>query len=64
MKSSQTAIRAWLMLGLLAYVALPWYAQQDSAWYLVLPQVTGGADTANGLVQAELGWVLHMQLPR
>lgn len=54
MKSSQTAIRAWLMLGLLAYVALPWYAQQDSAWYLVLPQVTGGADTANGLVQALL----------
>ena len=52
MKPSQTALRAWLMLGLLAYVALPWYAQQDSAWYLVLPQVTGGADTANGLVQA------------
>ncbi len=54
MKSSSTAIRAWVMVGLLAYVALPWYAQQDSAWYLVLPQVTGGPDTANGLVQALL----------
>ena len=48
------AIRAWLMVGLLAYVALPWYAQQDSAWYLVLAQVTAGPNTANGLVQALL----------
>jgi iron(III) transport system permease protein len=46
------AIRAWLTLGLLAYVLLPWYAIQDGAWWLALPQVTGGADTASGLVQS------------
>ena len=37
---------------MLAYVALPWYAIQDTAWYIVLPQVMGGPGTANGMVQA------------
>ena len=41
----------WLVIGLLAYVLLPWYAIQDTAWYSVLPQVFGGAETASGLVQ-------------
>ncbi len=45
------AIRLWLAVGLLAYVLLPWYAIQDTAWYSVLPQVFGGAETASGLVQ-------------
>ena len=35
--SANAAIRGWIVLGLLAYVALPWYATQDTAWYLVLP---------------------------
>jgi len=39
------------MVGLLAYGLLPWYAIQDTAWYSVLPQVFGGAETASGLVQ-------------
>ena len=45
------AIRLWLITGLLAYVLLPWYAIQDTAWYSVLPQIFGGAETASGLVQ-------------
>ncbi len=51
-KSSDKAIRIWLVIGLLAYLLLPWYAIQDTAWYSVLPQVMGGAETANGVVQA------------
>jgi iron(III) transport system permease protein len=39
-------------VGLLAYFLLPWYAIQDTAWYSVLPQIMGGAETANGWVQA------------
>ena len=46
------AIRIWLALGLLAYLVLPWYAIQDTAWYSVLPQVFGAAETASGLAQA------------
>ena len=52
--SANAAIRGWIVLGLLAYVALPWYAIQDTAWYLVLPKVLGGTETANGIVQALL----------
>ncbi len=51
-RGANTAIRLWLVLGLLAYLALPWYAIQDAAWYEVLPQVFGDAQTANGLSQA------------
>ena len=46
------AVRLWLLTGLLAYLVLPWYAIQDTAWYSVLPQILQGAETANGLVQA------------
>ena len=52
------AICAWALAGLLAYLALPWYAIQDSAWYSVLPQLLGGLETANGLMQA----VMHGRL--
>ncbi|MBO9513434.1 MAG: ABC transporter permease subunit, partial [Variovorax sp.] len=38
--------------GLTGYVALPWYALQDSAWYLALPQVFGDGEAANGVMQA------------
>lgn len=51
-KKPDTAIRAWIVLGLLAYIALPWYAIQDTAWYQVLPQVFGAAETGNGFTQA------------
>lgn len=48
------AIRIWVVIGLLAYLVLPWYAMQDSTWYEAVPRVLGGSDTANGLVQAML----------
>ena len=51
-KNPNTAVRIWLAIGLLAYVVLPWYAIQDTAWYSVLPQVLGGSETASGVVQA------------
>ena len=60
-KHPNQAIRLWLVAGLLAYVALPWYAIQDTAWYSVLPQIFGGTETANGLLQALLygrSWLL------
>jgi len=50
--TTDTLVRAWIAVGLLGYVALPWYAVQDGAWYSVLPQVLGGTQTASGLVQA------------
>ena len=53
-KNPNQAIRIWLVLGLLAYLLLPWYAIQDTAWYSVLPQILGGPETANGLLQALL----------
>ncbi len=51
-KDPNQAVRIWLVLGLLAYLLLPWYAIQDTAWYSVLPQILGGPETANGLLQA------------
>ena len=51
-KTPNRAIQVWLVFGLLAYLVLPWYAIQDTAWYSVLPNVFGGTETANGLLQA------------
>lgn len=45
-------LRGWIAAGLVAYVALPWYAIQDAAWYRVLPQVLGGSQTGSAIVQA------------
>lgn len=44
----------WICIaaGLAGYLALPWYAIQDTAWYEALPQVFGTAEGANGLMQA------------
>lgn len=53
-KNPNHAIRLWLIIGLLAYLVLPWYAIQDTAWYSVLPKVFGGTETANGLIQVFL----------
>ncbi len=51
-RSPDKAIRIWLVVGLAAYVLLPWYSIQDTAWWRVLPEIFGGSETANGLVQA------------
>ena len=48
------AVRTWLVIGLLGYVALPWYAIQDAGWWDAIPRVFGGPETANGVVQALL----------
>jgi iron(III) transport system permease protein len=44
-------VRLGSQLAWLAYLLLPWYAIQDTAWYTVLGQVLGGPETASGLVQ-------------
>ena len=51
-KHPNRAIAAWLLAGVVSYLAFPWYAIQDTAWYEVLTQVFAGTDTANGLIQA------------
>jgi iron(III) transport system permease protein len=59
-RRSQRWIRAWVALGLAAYVLLPWYAIQDATWYEAVPQVFSHAEGANGLMQAATqgrGWL-------
>lgn len=51
-RDAASAIRAWVAVGLLGYVALPWYAIQDAGWWQAVPRVFGGPETANGIVQA------------
>jgi iron(III) transport system permease protein len=45
-------VAGWLLLGLAAYVLLPWYFPQNLSLWRALPGVFGAADTASGLVQA------------
>lgn len=45
-------IGACIAAGLIGYVALPWYAIQDTAWYEVIPQVFGEGEGADGVMQA------------
>jgi len=59
-RRAQRWIRAWVALGLAAYLLLPWYAIQDAIWYEAVPQVFGRAEGANGLMQAATqgrGWL-------
>ena len=51
-ENSNRAIAAWLLVGVLGMLLLPWYAIQDTAWYEVLTQIFDGPETANGLIQA------------
>ena len=50
-KHPNRAIGIWLLIGLSGYFIFPWYAIQDTAWYYALPQILGGAETANAIVQ-------------
>ena len=43
---------AWLALGALAFVLLPWYFLADKTVLQALPGVWGAADTASGVIQA------------
>ena len=51
---TRRTVLAWLLLGTVAYVLLPWYFQQDIGLIKALPGVFGGSDTASGIVQAVL----------
>src|SRR5262245_16969970 len=51
-RHANAPIWACIAAGLAGYIALPWYAIQDTAWYEVLPQVFGQAEGANGVMQA------------
>lgn len=42
----------WLCIGVLGYLALPWYAQQDTNGLLAVGQVFSSEQAANGLMQA------------
>ena len=48
----QRAVLAWLLLGLVAYVLLPWYFPQNLSLWGSMPGVFGGPETASGVVQA------------
>lgn len=53
-RSPNRSIWACIAAGLIGYVALPWYAIQDTAWYEVIPQVLNEGEAADGVVQAAL----------
>lgn len=42
----------WVLIGVLGYLLLPWYAQQDANGLLAVGRVWGDAQAANGLLQA------------
>jgi iron(III) transport system permease protein len=45
-------VLGWALLGLAAFVLLPWYLPQNTTLLRSLAGVFGGAETASGLVQA------------
>ena len=53
-RSANTPIWICIAAGVIGYVALPWYAIQESSWYEALPQVVSAGEGANGVMQAAL----------
>ena len=51
-QSANHAIWAWLAMGLLAYLVLPWYAIQDANGLTKIGEVFSDEQAGNGLVQA------------
>ncbi len=49
---TQRAIYAWVLIGLAAYLALPWYYLQNGSLLRALPKLFAEPLTANGLTQA------------
>lgn len=49
---TQRAIQAWTLLGVAAYVLLPWYFLQRGSLWSALPGLFGGTVSGNGLTQA------------
>lgn len=50
--AANRVVWAWVALGLLAYLALPWYALQDMNGLLAIGRVFSDDQAGNGLVQA------------
>ncbi|WP_409350615.1 ABC transporter permease [Variovorax sp. Sphag1AA] len=53
-RSPNRSIWTCIVAGLIGYLALPWYAIQDTSWYEVIPQVFSEGEAANGVIQAAL----------
>lgn len=51
-RAAPRAPAAWWLLGVVAFVALPWYLPQNLSLWQALPGVFGGSETAAGAVQA------------
>lgn len=49
---TQRSIYLWVLLGMAAYVMLPWYFLQNASLWSSLPGLFGSKETANGLTQA------------
>lgn len=52
--SANRAPALWVALGLLGFLAFPWYAIQDANGLTLLHRVFAGEQTGNGIVQAAL----------
>ena len=50
-RRARNTVLAWLALGLLGFVGLPWYLPQNLGVWQSLPGVWAGAETASGLWQ-------------
>ncbi len=49
---AQRIVLGWALLGLAAFVLLPWYFPQNLTLFQSLPGIFSGSDTASGLMQA------------
>jgi iron(III) transport system permease protein len=49
---ARRVMRAWWLLGLAAFLVLPWYFPQNLSLWQALSGVFGGSETGSGLVQA------------
>lgn len=59
-RSTQRAVQGWVLLGLAAYLLLPWYFLQNATLWASLPGVFGAPETASGLTHAIVhgrGWL-------
>ncbi len=57
---TQRAIHAWVLIGLAAYLVLPWYFLQSGSLLFALPRLFADPVSANGLTQAVVhgrGWL-------
>jgi len=52
LERTQRAIYGWILLGLVAYVLLPWYFLQAHTLWGSVSGLFGSGETANGLMQA------------